>query len=294
MISLKQRYWVFLVLILLMAIGAIIWQSLSPTVATFQQERVLRFTYELANTTNRALKDVQFSTYLPVIETSNQSSEDVITTNQFELESSSGNRIAKFDIDLIPPFGKKKISYTAVVKTAEYANQLPVADIDVYLKQEKFIEIQNKDIASLANKLRGTTDFDSAEKIYKWVSSRIKDSGYTSQDKGAVYALNNLKGDCTEHMYLTIALARAIGIPARAVGGFVYKKNSIVESADYHNWAELYIDDTWHILDTQKKSFMENTQDYIAMRMISSPDASLLGSSHRFLVATDGVQVSMK
>jgi len=292
-----KRYWVVGIIVFAVVSCILFWwlvKSTGPDVATYQQERVLKFSYELANTTNRALSDVKFSAYLPVVETSNQFAEILITDDAYSLDSSVlGNRVARFEIDLIPPFGKKKIAYTAIVKTAEQANSLPILNREQYLQQETFIESKNEDIVSLAKALRGASDIESAKNIFTWVSSRLKDSGYTSQDKGALYALGTLEGDCTEHMYLTIALARAIGIPSRGVGGFVYKKSRVVSAAEYHNWAELYIDNKWQILDTQKKSFMQSTQDYIAMRVLSSSKVSLLGNSHRFLVASDGVSVSM-
>ena len=44
--------------------------------------------------------------------------------------------------------------------------------------------------------------------IFQWVSQNVKDDGYSAKDRGALYALTNRKGDCTEFMYLFVALCR--------------------------------------------------------------------------------------
>lgn len=43
-------------------------------------------------------------------------------------------------------------------------------------------------------------------------------------------------------MYLSMALARANGIPARGIAGYVYGGNAVLHPEDNHNWAEFYLD----------------------------------------------------
>jgi len=55
------------------------------------------------------------------------------------------------------------------------------------------------------------------------------------------------KGDCTEHAVLLVALARAAGIPARTVSGFVYV-STLGRTQDVlggHQWAQLYVHGQW-------------------------------------------------
>jgi transglutaminase-like putative cysteine protease len=45
------------------------------------------------------------------------------------------------------------------------------------------------------------------------------------------------RGDCNEHTVLYVALARAIGLPARTAAGLVYLNGSFY----YHAWPEVYL-----------------------------------------------------
>lgn len=261
----------------------------------YNDKRIIRFSYEVSNTTNKAVRNANFSTYLPVELLANQQAISNTASITYDVTGSeNGNRVANFTFDLIPPFGKKKVVITSEVSTTNKPNSLAVeTDVAEYLEPEKYIETTDTAIVKLAESLKGETDIDSMRKIFKWVSTRLGVSGYTSQDKGARYALESLQGDCTEHMYLVIALARVLNIPARGVGGYVYDSDRLAQSSDYHNWAEVYIDGVWNIVDSQKKTFMDQSQNYIGMRLISDAQNSLLGNSHRFLAVDDGIKVLM-
>ena len=94
-------------------------------------------------------------------------------------------------------------------------------------------------------------------------------------------------------MYLFIALARLHGIPARAVGGYVVAESQIVRPAEYHNWAEIYLDGAWHVVDPQKRVFRERQADYVAMRIIQRPEHSLLAGAHRYKFDAEVLNVAM-
>lgn len=70
----------------------------------------------------------------------------------------------------------------------------------------------------------------------------------------ALYIYTNRAGDCTEHSVLTVALLRAMGIPARAVVGMVYAeayegmKNVFI----YHMWVEAFYRDRWVLADSTR------------------------------------------
>ena len=68
-----------------------------------------------------------------------------------------------------------------------------------------------------------------------------KDYG-ASADR-ATDVLRNAPGDCTEHSLLSIALLRALGIPARRVDGAVYVQNADGVPALYyrHAWVEAWV-----------------------------------------------------
>lgn len=60
----------------------------------------------------------------------------------------------------------------------------------------------------------------------------------------AVQVLESKQGDCNEHTVLFVALARAIGLPARTAVGLVY----LNESFFYHAWPEVWLGE-WVAVD---------------------------------------------
>lgn len=90
--------------------------------------------------------------------------------------------------------------------------------------------------------------YTAAKKIGKWVNEHlVKDYG-SSSDR-ATDVLKTMKGDCTEHSLLTVALLRAAGIPARRVDGVVYLMNEDQVPALYwHEWVEAFVGE-WTQID---------------------------------------------
>ena len=268
--------------------------SIEISEPNYQEQRIIRFTYEISNQTQYAVNDGKFSAYLPVAQLSNQRAKLLKASRDYSEELDKlGNRVGHFDVGMIPPFGKKQLNLTAVVETTASPNKVSLDNKEQYLKGEPFIEVGHPAVVTLAEGLKGDNQQASLQNIYDWVSTRIQYAGYVSEDKGALYALENEQGDCTEYAYLTVALSRALGIPARAIGGYVYENNAIASASDYHNWAEVYLHDLWQIIDAQNKNFMTKNQHYIAMRVLSDSSISLLGNSHRFLVAKEGLKVKL-
>lgn len=263
--------------------------------AQYQEQRILRFSYEISNPQSHGVSHAKFSSYLPVLLMSNQQAVDVQSSQTFtEQKGRLGNRVGHFELGFIPPYGKKIVNFVAKINMAEKVNLAPLESAEKYLKEEPFVELSHPAIIRLSQQLKGDSNQQSIEKIYQWASKRIEYAGYVSKDRGALYAIQNLRGDCTEYMYAVVALARALGIPARGIGGYVYDNNQVVSPVDYHNWAEVYVDGAWHIVDAQKKAFMNKTENYIAMRVLSDASVSLLGSSHRFSVANNQLTIKMR
>jgi len=60
----------------------------------------------------------------------------------------------------------------------------------------------------------------------------------------AVQVLETLQGDCNEHTVLYVAMARALGLPARTAVGLVYVNGAFY----YHAWPEVWLDE-WVAVD---------------------------------------------
>ncbi len=260
----------------------------------FALKRHIQYRFYLQNTSNVLLPKAELWSYAPVKKLSSQESLSIQANFPYQITSDNlGNQILHFTFNNIPPFGTKIINIQAKLRMYSSPESILSEKLEIYLKHEKNIESNSREIINLAKKLQANEELKTAENIFKWVSLNLNYTGYIKNDRGAYWALKNRKGDCTEFMYLFIALCRASYIPARGIGGYVYDKNSILHPADYHNWAEFYVDGFWRIADPQKKLFMENYSHYIAMRIISESSKNPMGQYHRFRFLGEGLKVNM-
>jgi hypothetical protein len=127
-----------------------------------------------------------------------------------------------------------------------------------YTKSEQLIQSENSKIISKARQITfGTTNInEKAKKIFDFVSNNLEYS-MISEEKGALWALENGIGDCSEHTLLFVALSRAIGIPARVNIGFALPP-TIKTTQNGHMWAEYYIDEYgWIPVDVSWNLFNE-------------------------------------
>lgn len=131
-------------------------------------------------------------------------------------------------------------------------------DPSVYLKAQKYWEVEDPEIKKLASELK------TPQAIYNFVvENLIYDYGKVKKPigrLGAAQALQNKSSAiCTEFTDLFIALSRAAGIPAREANGYAYTTNPALrplslEEDILHAWPEYYdqnlnfwkpVDPTW-------------------------------------------------
>jgi transglutaminase-like putative cysteine protease len=77
-----------------------------------------------------------------------------------------------------------------------------------------------------------------AERINAWVHDSVSNR-VTLGVPNALEVLRTRQGDCNEHTQLFVALARAIGIPARIAAGLAYVDGKFY----YHAWPEVLLGD---------------------------------------------------
>ncbi len=75
-----------------------------------------------------------------------------------------------------------------------------------------------------------------AELLTRWVYSTLEKK-ITVSVPSAAQVLETKSGDCNEHTVLYVALARAIGLPARTAAGVVYLRGHFY----YHAWPEVWL-----------------------------------------------------
>lgn len=157
----------------------------------------------------------------------------------------------------------KNTSYAYIIasgKNKEY-QQNPV---EKDLKDTRLLQIHSpvivqhtKTIASSSNPIE-----EAEELVYNVIETKTE--GIPIIPAPAIFELK--KGDCTEHAIATIALLRALHIPARAVVGMIAakeyagKKNVFV----FHMWAEAFYNNAWLLVDATRPG-KKKTNIYIAL-----------------------------
>jgi hypothetical protein len=147
-------------------------------------------------------------------------------------------QIAKYD-------EKNKVAtYKIVAKKdfdAKKAVILPVQDSDYtqWLTHEGPVNMSDPDVVAQAREIAGdeTNAYKVACALRKWVHDNIRLSTESAVDVESIAVLKSKEGNRFGRNILLVTMARALGLPARFVGGLRY------ENTKYHwdIWAELYV-----------------------------------------------------
>jgi hypothetical protein len=122
----------------------------------------------------------------------------------------------------------------------EAGYRLPADDAELaaFLDAEPLVQSNDPRIEAQARQaVRRTRDpRRAAERLVEWVYEEI-DKRVTVSVPSALEVLETRRGDCNEHTVLYVALARAVGIPARTAAGLVYVDGAFY----YHAWPEIFL-----------------------------------------------------
>ncbi|HUG52196.1 MAG TPA: transglutaminase domain-containing protein [Vicinamibacteria bacterium] len=114
-------------------------------------------------------------------------------------------------------------------------------DLSPHLRPELFIESDAPEIVAEARKAAAgaTEPRVIAERLVRHVNALLEKKPTVSLPSAAE-VLRTRVGDCNEHTALYVAMARALGVPARIAVGLVYLQGGFY----YHAWPEVYIQAT--------------------------------------------------
>ncbi len=117
------------------------------------------------------------------------------------------------------------------------------------LSPEGAIDSDSKAVRAAATEASGGVSERRAlvERLNRWVFEAIE-KRLATHVPSASAVLDRRIGDCTEHTWLFVAMARALGVPARPVYGLMYL-DSEPPSFGYHAWAEVEVDGRWLAVD---------------------------------------------
>jgi len=203
----------------------------------------------------------EFSTsarmWLPLPETDKFQTVEVLSieapgTQRIIKDSEQGNRF--LFLELAPSDSFKTVAIRFLVtrqeKSVYEATELAPKE---FLKSERLVPVTDE-IRSIAEEVVAgkKTDLVRARALYDHVIDRMSYMKYgTGWGKGdAVYACDARTGNCTDFHSYFIALARAVGIPARfAIGAGIPSDRNDGGIDGYHCWAEFQADGKWWPVD---------------------------------------------
>ena len=254
----------------------------------------IRYGFTLTNNTNRLVKNVRFRTFVPIRRTATQKRNKITASHPFEeLDEGYGGPALLFKIGDLVPYSSRVVTIRTDLLLADQPVPSKRAAGDLFLLPEKYMESGHPEIIALAGRLRQRDGSSTARKVFDWVADNIEYTGYRKNPQGALYALNNRRGDCTEFTHLFVALCRANGIPARGIGGYICRKNAVLKPVGYHNWAEFYDGRTWRLADPLNRVFMQDQANYIAMIAGRGKPDQQTRWSPRYQVEGEGVTAVM-
>jgi transglutaminase-like putative cysteine protease len=140
--------------------------------------------------------------------------------------------------------------------------RLPNADpaLRPYLEPDLLITSTDLRVAAQARLLAGRDREPGrvAARLAHWVAAEVRPE-HSTGIADAVRVLDRRRGDANEHTVLFVALARALGLPARPVAGLVRTAGRYY----YHAWAEVYLGD-WVAVDP---TFDQRPADAVHLRL---------------------------
>ena len=165
------------------------------------------------------------------------------------------------------------LSYTAKLFRNAHPWIGPVINADTLPQQ--FIDSDNEAIIEMAKKLRGKTDFETAQNIHDFVYDLISWPTGDQINKTQLYASELLEspiGVCGDFAILMTALLRAEGIPARSITGLTISLNRLIfhrphdwgHQGGSHAWVEFYTDGKWHFADPSWGWFNKNRTEHLS------------------------------
>ena len=145
----------------------------------------------------------------------------------------------------------RKIHFDLELSDYDYRKQNPdSAPVPnrVYLNPAKFIESDSYSIKNLALKIQNDFQQDDQKLKAAFMLPQEMIDYKVQRTKGALYAVKNGIGDCTEFSALFVAIARAMGYPARMTTDFLFTAKSEFRQPNHHA-AEVYLNGGWVPVD---------------------------------------------
>ncbi len=159
------------------------------------------------------------------------------------LPDSHGTRLQKVN----SPAGRLVASYDASIQGEAAGTVANATDLITYLRPSRYAESDTLGPTAFAE-FGGIADpAELLSSVSSWVGTHLSYvSGSSLPTDGATRTLLARQGVCRDYAHLTVALLRALNIPARVVS--VYAPG--LYPMDFHAVAEAWVKDGWHVVDS--------------------------------------------
>jgi transglutaminase-like putative cysteine protease len=158
-----------------------------------------------------------------------------------ELTDAHGTRIHSVDAD-----GRKAgLRYEAVVDGIDVEPVVADTDDVVYLRPSRYCESDSL-APTAASEFAGLQGLELLQAVIDWVNDKLTYvTGSSLPTDGAVRTLLARQGVCRDFAHLSIALLRALNVPARLAA--VYAPG--LSPMEFHAVAEALVDGRWWVVD---------------------------------------------
>lgn len=256
-------------------------------------DREIRFSFTMQNVTATTIENQRVWLYGPAVTATQQLEELDINAFYQATKDALGNTIILIGPIQLGAYESRIVTVRARLSMHEDPFEIGLGNRRLFLSAERFIEVDDSEIKSLAGALKRDDSLSSARAVYEWVHGNLTYAGYLVHELGAAYAIRKRTGDCTEFSDLSAALLRALQIPARILGGYVVDGDSVLQAKDYHNWCEAYVDNQWVLIDAQRGAFDDMNNRYVTFHIMSTFNENEMRGNERF--RTDaGATIVMK
>jgi transglutaminase-like putative cysteine protease len=180
-------------------------------------------------------------------------------------KDADGNLIAYFNVSSfesgeITVEGFVEVGLTQVKVNSENSgalSDLAAASVASYLKPAEFWEVSAPEIQAAASEIKKDTTnvYSLISDTFSYVTNKINYNEVKrfglNERQGALATLKIGSGVCMEYSDLFLTLARAQGLPTRAVFGYGYDPKEGSSTQETHQWVESYIPklDKWLDID---------------------------------------------
>lgn len=260
-----------------------------PSAAPVAEVRTvtLRYALRLSNPTAQPIPRPELTVFAPTADSPRHRLLAVRSNERpVQVPDADGNTTLQFALSPLAPYANRLVWIETEVELRDRAAAGSELDSAAFLGAEPLLEADDADLRSLAAQLQRATPAASARAVFEWTRDHLRYEGYVAEARGAREALRRASGDCTEYAYLSAALARALGVPARVVGGFVVSGPQRLRATDYHDWTEVHVDGRWLLLDAQRGVFDPPAgAGYVAFERRSAVAGTAAGQARRFAVS---------